>query len=628
MESFVFMGDLVEFHADRLEAGQSTGRTEFDIAAYNGGKMTGVAGFDGPVIINLESIKIPKQRVQILCNHRKNMPVGHTVGITKESNRLAAVGVISCVNATAKTIEQEIRNNFPFQASVSGKFNQNEVRVLKAGESSVVNGLEQTGPASIVEGFELHEISVIKEGDGADTTTVITARKDEPVESVSCINKGESVDKSVDSEGLLRESRRIEAIRSACEGYRTDPQIVDLQAKAIDEGWSYEQFKKDFTVKTLPAHMNLLQDSPAGQQVLEAIALRPLLAQSGLEKAYDERVLEAADKRIGIGLREFCELACGQRLPRFETNESAWLHAAFSTNSNLPSVLSEVGNKSLLRGFEQAKQSWRQFCQIGSFKDYRPYYKYRVTDSLELEDLAPGGKYPHGTLGESSYSIQGKRKGKMIKIPYEYIVNDDIGALSDLPRKFGISTGRTIERGVYSLLMKNLSGTGAFFSADNSNYLAGTDYAFAISGLSKAITKFQQRKFNGAAIDLEPAILLVPVDLVDAAYVLTASEYVNESTSAKVGTVNPHTRRQLKVVSSTLLSDATMTNYSTTGYFLFLDPQVSAAIEVGFRNGMDRPRILSAEADFDSDGMQWKCSIDVAFGMVEPIAAQYQKGVV
>ena len=84
-----------------------------------------------------------------------------------------------------------------------------------------------------------------------------------------------------------------------------------------------------------------------------------------LEAAYDEPVLEAADRLRGIGIQEFCELACGQQLPRFRRDASGWLQAAFSTAS-LPGILSNIANKMLLEGYNYIEDAWRRICKIAT----------------------------------------------------------------------------------------------------------------------------------------------------------------------------------------------------------------------------------------------------------------------
>ena len=82
-----------------------------------------------------------------------------------------------------------------------------------------------------------------------------------------------------------------------------------------------------------------------------------------LEVIYDDKTLTAADKLRGMGIQEFCERACGRTLPRFRSDASGWLEAAFSTIS-LPGILSNVANKMLLEGYNYIEDAWRQVCKI------------------------------------------------------------------------------------------------------------------------------------------------------------------------------------------------------------------------------------------------------------------------
>jgi hypothetical protein len=179
---------------------------------------------------------------------------------------------------------------------------------------------------------------------------------------------------------LAAETRRVEAIRKVCAGKHPD-----IEAQAIEEGWDEARTELHVLRASRPqvtaVHTRPRNGSP---QVFEAVALMAAgLPNSRIEAIYAEPILEAADKLRGVGIQEFCELACGQQLPRFRRDASGWLEAAFSTLS-LPGILSNIANKMLLEGYNYVEDAWRRIAKIASVNDFKEHTRYRMTGSLPV----------------------------------------------------------------------------------------------------------------------------------------------------------------------------------------------------------------------------------------------------
>src|SRR5690606_113263 len=117
-------------------------------------------------------------------------------------------------------------------------------------------------------------------------------------------------------------------------------------------------------------------------------------------------------------------------------------------------------------------------------------------------------------------SIKGARKGRILQITPEVLVNDDVGAFSRIAAALGQAAGRTIEKDVYALFALN-AGAGptmgdgkALFHADHKN--------IASSGGAPSVTLFDAaRQLMGAQmdpggndyLDIVPAIWLGPQSL-------------------------------------------------------------------------------------------------------------------
>lgn len=639
----------------------------FDITAYTGGEMR-IWGW-GRVVVDLAGMKAERQSRPVLREHDVKCPVGHTTKIEVSKSDIIASGVLSCENEFGSEIIKAAKNGFPWQASCG--WSAGSVEEVKAGTKVNVNGREFVGPITVIRNSALGEISIVVLGADDNTSVTVAAQNKEfQMEFIAWLKaNGHDPDKLTDEERTTLKAQydaeqaappatppvvpapvkpadppapvqakapapgtpepdpiagyrvrasaevlRIEAIHKLCGGKH-----ADIEAKAIAEGWSEKETRAEVTLANRPP-------APAVQvgqninvpSVLEAAALMSVLPTSRMEKLFAAQVLDAAHKFRGIGIQELGELACGQRLPRFTRNAEDWLRAAFSTVS-LSGILANVANKMLLEGFLYVDDSWRQVCRIASVNDFKQHTRYRMTGSFKFLKVGADGELKHGTLSEQTFTQQADTHGIMFALTRQMIINDDMGALADIPRQIGMGAAEAIADAVWTLLLSNptLADTFAFFSTDHTNYASGAGSALSVDGLTAAEVLFaDQTKPNGKPLGIVPSLLLVPTALKVVAQQLYKDAIVNETTTANKAkpNSNPH-QGKFSVVSSPYLSNSGFTGYSSTAWYLFADPNRLPALEVGFLNGVDRPTVERADADFNTLGVQFRGYID--FGVKE-----------
>jgi len=427
---------------------------------------------------------------------------------------------------------------------------------------------------------------------------------------------------------MAAETRRVEAIHKICNpaggsgasgGGKKYPTI---EAQAIEEGW--DETKTELHVlrasrPQVPATTGSRSRDIQGPQVFEAVAFMAAGTPiSRLEAAFEEPVLEAADRMRGVGIQEFCELAYGQQLPRFRRDASGWLQAAFSTTS-LPGILSNIANKMLLEGFNYIEDAWRRVVKIASVNDFKEHSRYRMTGSFKFEQVGADGELKHGKLDEQKFGQKADTHGIMFALTRQMIINDDLGAFTDIPRQIGMGAAESIADAVWGLLLKNpvQSDGKTFFHVDHGNYAEGVDTVLGVDGLTAAEILFgEQTKPNGRPLGIPATILLVPTALKVPAAQLMNSMQLNETTTAnKPKPVNnPHVGK-FDVVSSVYLSNTSFAGASAKAWYLLADPNRLPALEVAFLNGVDRPTVEKTDADFNTLGVQFRGYID--FGVRE-----------
>lgn len=295
----------------------------------------------------------------------------------------------------------------------------------------------------------------------------------------------------------------------------------------------------------------------------------------------------------------------------------------YQTAGDFPVLLENVLGKVLLGAYATQENTWERFCSTQDLADFRTSNRYRTGSLPGLDVIAEHAEYKSGIIPDGSkYPLTTQRLGKMFSISQETIVNDDMGALTDMAVQLGRAAMRTIENGVYALLAQN-SGAGPtqgdgqpFFHANRANL--GTGSAISVDGIeADRVLMRAQKDPNGLDfLDQNPAVLLVPDALRGTALVINNAEF-NPSVSNKFQVPN-HVRGLFRdVVSSPRL----------TGTKRYLFGTNMDAIVVAFLGGQGRGPIMESMNGWRIAGTEWKVTLFAKPQMGDPKAAVMNAGV-
>jgi hypothetical protein len=659
-----------------IEAGAGEDGKElprFRMVAYSGGLMR-IAGFTHPVVVDLAGLEVPSQRLPIRLDHERRQGVGHTDKVGVEGGRLVAEGVISRDTSWARDVARSGVNGFPWQASIGAA-------VLKAefvprGAKVQVNGQTFEGPVHVVRKALLKEISFVDSGADAGTSAKVAARlrrgfggqakdqgeramQDEDDKAVVETTEGTEADgkpaegteedsgrdgsrpeppalAASDPAGEIRaeaaaESKRIAAVRKLCAG-----QHPDIEAKALEEGWDATRTELEVLrasrPKAPPVHVH--DEAMTGTVLEAACMLTGGLRAEDVAAGYGEPAVERAGRRFrgGIGLQELlleAAWANGYTGRNFRDSRAVLraafrpeLQAAFST-VDIGGILSNVANKFLLEGFFGVERTWRNLCAVRNVSDFKTVTSYRLIGTDQYEQVAPGGELKHGTLGEESYTNKADTYGLMLSIDRRDIINDDLGAITTVPRKLGRGSGLKINDVFWTVFLNN----SGFFKTANKNYLTGTDTVLSIDGLTKAEVAFlEQTDADGKPIGIMPQVILVPTALSAIGTMLYKSLEIRDTTaSTKYPVANPH-QGKFRTEVSRYLANSNYTGNSAKAWYLLADPNDLPVIEVAFLNGQESPTIETADADFNVLGVQMRGYHDFGVALQDPKGGIKMKG--
>jgi len=280
------------------------------------------------------------------------------------------------------------------------------------------------------------------------------------------------------------------------------------------------------------------------------------------------------------------------------------------TTSDLPVLLENVMHKMVLTAYDITPDTWTRFCKQGTVSDFREWLRLRTGSIGDIEDVNEAGEYKNMTIPDAAKEgIQAKRRGGIIKITPEIIINDDIGFISDITTMMGRAAKRTIENRVYALLDSNpaLKDGVALFHETHKN-LAGTGAGTSVAALSAGKSAMMKQKdlSDKEFLDIRPAIWLGSIDDAEEVRVLIDAKY-DPDASNKLERPNK-IRGMVRDVVDTPRIDG-------NEWYLFADPAVAPVIEVAFLDGQSEP-VLAMEEDFSTAGLSYRVEHPSAIGAI------------
>lgn len=284
--------------------------------------------------------------------------------------------------------------------------------------------------------------------------------------------------------------------------------------------------------------------------------------------------------------------------------------SAYQTASDFANLLENVLGKVLIGSYATLPTTWERFCGLDQVPDFRTSNRYYTGAFPSLPKIAEHGEYTNAAIPDGvKRGVTTERKGMILGLSREAIVNDDMGALTNMASEIGKASGRTLEEDVYAFLALNagLGPTQAdaqpFFHANRANVNAvGSAITAAGIDADAAVMAYQKDPTGRGFLNLQPAVLLVPRPLRGTAQVINEAQY-DPDTANKLQ--KPNTVRGLfgDVIGSPYLAAA------STRRYLFADPSVAPAIVVAYLEGHGRGPIMETKDGWRIDGVEWKVTL-------------------
>ena len=279
--------------------------------------------------------------------------------------------------------------------------------------------------------------------------------------------------------------------------------------------------------------------------------------------------------------------------------------AAFThTSSDFPMLLGNIAEKAMLKGYEEAEETFQLWTSKGTLGDFKTGKRVDLNTFPSLDKVQEGAEYTYASIGERGETVQLATYGKMFSLTRQAIINDDLDAFTKIPRRMGRAAIRTIGDLVYAILTSNpnMSDGIPLFHADHKNLLVGAGISTAtVDALQVAMGL--QKDATGSTLNLELKTLIVPRALRGTANVVRESEF-DVAAGSKNNTVPNIVRNTFDVV-----ADARLDASSSTAWYGAASAAQHDGIEVQYLDGNEAPT-LEQQNGWHVDGVEFKVRMD------------------
>lgn len=570
----------------RIEASEPGKVPTFELVAYTGAAIR--QGWSrNPLVVDLEGMNTAKASIPILWAHERSLDavIGRSTEIVNDGSQLVIRGELLAEGEIPEKIARLARAGIPLQASIGA--DAGNIENVNSGGVVAVNGREFAGPVSVVRASDLRETSVVLFGADANTSAAIAAEANEGVSMSEQLNE-----KPVEAAAPQTEAATIVAAEQKVEAPAVTAEDI---ANRVFEKIRAERLAEVRAERPKAPAVHVVDVAAASEPKVIEAALCLAGGLPGVDRLYDGKTLEAADRRrghtsLGEVLVEAARANGYQGSARISAgNIREVLASGFATHS-ISNVLAATYGKFLLQGFTAVESNWDMISSVRSVSDYKSVTGVRVTGGFEFDEVGNGGELKQAEAGDETRSIKANLYGRMSSITMVDIVNDDLGALSVVPQRLGRGAAIKLNKVFWSEFESN---NATYFAKET----AGSGNALAIGSLKTAAASYRKLKDgDGNPLGISPAMLLVsPENEITAAELMSGSLLITGENATRTN-VNVLAGRYQVVASSYLTSAST--------WWLVANPGELPCMEVAFLNGQRTPTVQQAEADFDTLGIQ------------------------
>lgn len=317
-----------------------------------------------------------------------------------------------------------------------------------------------------------------------------------------------------------------------------------------------------------------------------------------------------AQAYVGLTIPEIArECLSRAGLPTYGMGSAQVIERALHTTSDFALILADTVGRTLRQSYDSATSAVRQLAREASAPDFRTRHRLMLDSSgMTLEKVSEAGEFKSGTMSESEETYKLDTFGRVFGISRQALVNDDIGAFTDLTRRLGQAAANFEAQFLVDLLISNaglgpvMSDGAKLFDAAHGNMPTNGGAPSETTLSAARLAMRRQRGPDGGLIIVEPAFVLVPPEMET-----STEKLLTQIRAIQVSDVNVFA--QLRLVVEPRLTDAKR-------WYVVASPDRVDGLEYSYLAGQPGPQVES-RVGFEVDGVQIKVRVDFGAGAID-----------
>ena len=276
------------------------------------------------------------------------------------------------------------------------------------------------------------------------------------------------------------------------------------------------------------------------------------------------------------------------------------------TTGDFPDLLTLSGQRFLQQTYQAAASPLKQLARERAANDFRPIFGLQLSNFGVLDNVNEAGEIKSGTFTERKETYSLRTFAKQFGLTRQAIINDDLGAFSDIMTIMGRAAAETEAQALAALLNSNpvmSDGKPVFDIAHNNYDVAGGVPSVANLDTGRLAMRMQKDPDGVTPIAAAPKFILSAPGEETAIEKLVSTPM----TPNQVDNSNPFAGKLTPLVDPRLTGSA---------WYLFGDPSLAPVIEYANLNGATGP-IVEMQQGWDVLGQSFRVYEDFGCGVVD-----------
>ena len=290
---------------------------------------------------------------------------------------------------------------------------------------------------------------------------------------------------------------------------------------------------------------------------------------------------------------------------------------------DFPALFGTAIQRDLVARYKLYVGEWRAWTKVGTVPNFNEHERYKVygQDNV-LPEVLPGAPYAITPSGEAHYHRRVRKYGRRFDILWESIINDAMGAFSDILPRFYDAVIRTQARHVTEAYSSATGPNAGLFGApivdvDGQNVTNQGVLPFSAGNLTATLALMaRQTDPNGEVISVKGVHVVVPTSMyVNSLQVMESPLLQQIAGAVALPTTNIIPRLGLQLHEDPDLEVVDVSGTGDSTWYVFAEPGGAAAVGMDYLAGNVGPdmRIRSSgsganplEGDFENDAIAYR----------------------